>query len=60
MQTNTMPNPPRNIESELAALRLRHTRHQRLIDYQERRKIIARERHRDGWHRRKHAPNTLI
>lgn len=49
-----------NIETQLSELETRHRRHQALMEAQRLRKITARERHRQGWHKRKHPPICLI
>lgn len=48
------------IAKDLAALELRHKRHQRLLQEHHDRKALARERHHRGWHKRKNAASNLI
>lgn len=48
------------IENQLRNLEDRHKRHQRLMDWQKEWKSIRRERHRQGWHKRRPCPITLI
>lgn len=55
MQTMTLP---QNIEDQLTDLENRHQWHRAMLDEHHRLKHERRERHREGWHRRR--PNTRI
>jgi hypothetical protein len=59
---NTTMNPqslPPSIESQLSELEMRHKFHQIKMEDQKEAKHIARERHRQGWHKRRLAPIHL-
>lgn len=48
------------IEARLKDLESRHKRHQRMLEDHREAKYQRRERHRQGWHKRRPLPITLI
>lgn len=50
---------PANIERQLSELQLKHKLHQIKMEEQRLARITARERHRDGKHKRRFAPIHL-
>lgn len=55
----TLDNAPL-LEEGFADRRERHERHQAMLQGHKDRKSLARENHRNGWHKRKHPTNTLV
>ncbi|MCE5310473.1 MAG: hypothetical protein LLG20_22780 [Acidobacteriales bacterium] len=51
---------PDSIESQLAALKTKHQRHQDMLERHKELKARRRERHRDKWHRISLPPIVLI
>lgn len=56
-ETNTLTAPT---EEGYHSRRERHERHQAMLQEHKDRKALARERHRNDWHKFKLSPNTLF
>lgn len=60
MKNTDLSQLPAPIEAQLSDLESRHKRHQRMLEDHHELKHLRRERHRQGWHKRRQLPIALI